>query len=286
MSFATFNIQKVKTIAELYARCHHNYRESTPKNAHGEQSNLNRYNKNRNPAGRMVKRFNEAQDMRVAAGARKMRNTTVRAVEVILGASPEFFEGKSDADILEWSQTQVEWARKYYKGKGNVLGIALHQDEKTPHVHLLIEPLTHKVDKTTGINLPIWDAKGLHGNKSEMNKTRTSHARANALKYQLKRGKNYHELGETPPEYTKDIKTLRREQKELDEAMSNTSLEDLMGWANEVKRLIVDLEEADKFQVAIDKAERKQDKLEILKQTNKQSPGLKPTPPWMKGPGR
>ena len=285
MSFATFNIQKVKTVSELYARCHHNYRETTPKNVDGERTKLNKYNRLKNPAGKMIERFNEAQDIRAAAGARKMRSTTVRAVELVLGASPEFFKGKSKKDIDEWAKTQIKWAKEYYKGKGLIAGSALHLDETTPHLHIMIEPKTMKVDKTTGKKLPVWDAFRLVGNKVEMNKARSSHAEANA-KYELKRGKNYYELGETPPKYDKDIKQLRREQKQLEQELEGTSLDDLMSWANEVARLIPDEVEAKEFLSVLEDAQQKNDKMQIVKETNKVSQSLKPKPPWMSGPGR
>jgi len=74
---------------------------------------------------------------------RKIRPDAVRAVEILLTASPEYFE--RDADNVcrtipkRWVQLQEEFLRKQF-GK-NLVQAVLHMDEKSPHIHAIVIPL-------------------------------------------------------------------------------------------------------------------------------------------------
>jgi hypothetical protein len=77
---------------------------------------------------------------------RKVRDDQVRCMEVILTASPEFFERDADGRAVDMSQSQwfkdqLTFLEKTF-GKENVLSCTLHQDEKSPHVHAVIAPIT------------------------------------------------------------------------------------------------------------------------------------------------
>jgi hypothetical protein len=77
---------------------------------------------------------------------RKVRDDQVRCMEVILTASPEFFERDADGRAVDMSQSQwfkdqLTFLEKTF-GKENVLSCTLHQDEKSPHVHAVIVPIT------------------------------------------------------------------------------------------------------------------------------------------------
>lgn len=77
----------------------------------------------------------------------KRRKDAVEVVELLLSASPEFFDSiESDRRKLaahptfkKWVQETVAWAKKEL-GK-NVVDIALHLDENSPHFHVLFVPL-------------------------------------------------------------------------------------------------------------------------------------------------
>ncbi len=78
----------------------------------------------------------------------KRRKDAVECVEVILSASPEFFEAiESDRAKLskhpkfkQWCDETIKWARHEY-GK-NIIDCVLHMDERTPHFHISFVPLT------------------------------------------------------------------------------------------------------------------------------------------------
>lgn len=80
----------------------------------------------------------------------RLRKNGVIAYEAILSASHAFFEAgtpEERAQRLEaWTKAQVDWARDRY-GSHRIASMVLHEDEKTPHVHLIVLPLEVKPDK-------------------------------------------------------------------------------------------------------------------------------------------
>jgi hypothetical protein len=77
---------------------------------------------------------------------RKVRADQVRAVEVVLTASPEAFKRRpdgraADQSISNWTARNLEFLEEKY-GKKNVVSFTLHQDEKTPHIHAVLVPIT------------------------------------------------------------------------------------------------------------------------------------------------
>ncbi|MBM5037076.1 plasmid recombination protein, partial [Vibrio parahaemolyticus] len=71
----------------------------------------------------------------------KGQNQTVVAVELVLQASPEFFDENpvSSEKFEQWVNLNVEHIKQKYKD--NLLDIVLHLDEKTPHFHINVMPL-------------------------------------------------------------------------------------------------------------------------------------------------
>lgn len=78
-------------------------------------------------------------------GVQVGKNNTVKMLEFVLTASPEFFKTASPGQIKQWEKKQVEWAKKEF-GE-NLKFMVLHKDEKTPHIHLCILPAVKKVHK-------------------------------------------------------------------------------------------------------------------------------------------
>lgn len=78
----------------------------------------------------------------------KVRKDAVVAVELMLSASPEWFDGltKDRAALHQhpkfrkWASNTMKWARQEF-GQ-NIIDVALHMDESSPHMHVLAVPLT------------------------------------------------------------------------------------------------------------------------------------------------
>ena len=71
----------------------------------------------------------------------RVRKDSVTAVEVLITASPEFFEGKKPRDVKEF----FDHALNFMKAKQDAatyISAVVHVDEKTPHMHLCFVPIT------------------------------------------------------------------------------------------------------------------------------------------------
>ena len=265
--FATINIQKIKTDSELEARYKHNRRRGkVSSNVQISQIHRNKHSKH-NISERSKSMFRQVQGNRMKAGANQMRSTSVKAVELVLGASSEYFEGKTEEEIIEWGRTQIEWAKEYYKDRGKLLGFDLHLDETTPHIHLIFAPIVKNMDKKTGKMLETYSAKEFQGSKAEMNRMRSSHAEANE-KHGLERGKDYFKEGEKPPENIDSIKELRRKTAEAEKVYESLSMCDLNDFIRE-------RDETKQFAKEVAEAFANDDKPTLIKVAKKLSPKKK-----------
>ena len=72
---------------------------------------------------------------------KKKRKDVVTMVEMLFTASPEFFENMSAEEIRQYFQKCYEFAAKKY-GAENIIAADVHLDEKTPHMHLELVPIS------------------------------------------------------------------------------------------------------------------------------------------------
>jgi len=99
----------------------------------------------------------EAEKQISKAGCRA-RKDSVRVVETLITASPEFFQGKKPREVKEF----FEYALAFIQSKQapeTIISAVVHMDEKTPHMHLCFVPLTE--DKRLS-------AKDIVGNKKKL----------------------------------------------------------------------------------------------------------------------
>ncbi|WP_051234076.1 MobV family relaxase [Halomonas halocynthiae] len=71
----------------------------------------------------------------------KVRKDSVRAIEFILTASPEWFEKATKEQFEEWQEANIDWLKLKY-GEDNLVSAVLHLDEQTPHIHAHVVPVT------------------------------------------------------------------------------------------------------------------------------------------------
>ncbi len=139
---AICRIAKCKSSGSATGKTQHNYREREVLNADKERQHLNQEYINLSHRG-----IWEIATERIeqAGVTRKVKPDAVRAVEMILTASADFFDRDESGlayDIRgsEWLKKNQEFLENRY-GK-NVVALTLHQDEKTPHLHAIIVPIT------------------------------------------------------------------------------------------------------------------------------------------------
>lgn len=66
----------------------------------------------------------------------KKKDNSVKMMEFVLTASPDFFKSLNAKQLNDWKKEQVAFAQKEFGD--NVKFAVLHLDEKTPHIHLMV----------------------------------------------------------------------------------------------------------------------------------------------------
>ena len=86
-------------------------------------------------------KYRQVSDQIIRESECRVRKDSVTAVEVLITASPEFFEGKKPREVKEF----FDHALVFMKAKQDAatyISAVVHMDEKTPHMHLIFVPLT------------------------------------------------------------------------------------------------------------------------------------------------
>ena len=76
----------------------------------------------------------EAEKQIAEAGCRT-RSDSVRVVEALVTASPEFFKGKKKSEVKAYFTEALDFIQKY-QSKDTIITSVVHNDQKTPHNHL------------------------------------------------------------------------------------------------------------------------------------------------------
>lgn len=88
-----------------------------------------------------IKSYLQETNSRIKAAGCKTRKDSVRFVDTLITASPEFFKGKKREEIRTFFQCAVDFLSRKI-GKDNIFAATVHLDEKTPHMHLCFTPIT------------------------------------------------------------------------------------------------------------------------------------------------
>lgn len=148
--YAIIRINKLKD-GDLGGVERHNLRIGPPEpNVDPTRSHLNRYIKSGNHGlkNSILTRIKDA------GVTRKIRPDAVLGIEVMMTASPEFFdadmrEGKSPK-LEEWIADSVNYVNELAGGEQNIVQLVLHMDETgSPHLHAVFVPLTDDAPSTS-----------------------------------------------------------------------------------------------------------------------------------------
>lgn len=138
---AICRVAKVKGAGSIGGKSEHNYRLGHVPNADPERKHLNHeYVLNYENLGKAIQARIEH------AGIQRVRQDAVKGMEFILSASPERFKrdetGQTMGDYREhpWVKANLDFMKQRYGP--NLVAFTLHQDEKTPHIHAIVVPIT------------------------------------------------------------------------------------------------------------------------------------------------
>ena len=87
------------------------------------------------------RKYRAEAERQIAQAKCRTRKDSVRMVEALVTASPEFFKGKSPKEIAAYFQRAADFLIDRV-GRENIVSAMVHMDEKTPHLHLVFVPLT------------------------------------------------------------------------------------------------------------------------------------------------
>ena len=158
----------------------------------------------------------EAEKQIAEAGCRT-RSDSVRVVEALVTASPEFFKGKKMGEIKAYFTEALAFIREHQEPK-TIISAVVHMDEKTPHMHLCFVPLT--ADGRLS-------AKEIVGNKKKLTQWQDRFWEHMVKKYpDLERGESASETGRDhiPPRVFKEAVHLNRMKEQILKLMTDTNL--------------------------------------------------------------
>ena len=155
------------------------------------------------------------------------RSDSVRVVEALITATPEFFKGKKRAEIKEFFNEALEFI-KQNQAPETIISAVVHMDEKTPHMHLSFVPLT--ADGRLS-------AKEIVGNKRKLTQWQDRFWEHMVRKYpDLERGESASETGRDhiPPRVFKEMTRLTKQKAKLEELLSGVNAFNAKGKAAEI----------------------------------------------------
>jgi len=123
-------MKKIKSRVSLVGALKHDTREWEPKNADPKRMIENAYTASSLQA---IEKYGKILP-------EKVRKNAVHAIEVVLTSSPEWFETASKKNVQLFVNKSRAWLYKLF-GQKNELLLAVHMDEKTPHIHAIFMPL-------------------------------------------------------------------------------------------------------------------------------------------------
>ena len=172
----------------------------------------------------------EAEKQIAEAGCRT-RSDSVRVVEALVTASPEFFKGKKKGEIKAYFQEALDFIREHQDSK-TIISAVVHMDEKTPHMHLCFVPLTK--DKRLS-------AKEIVGNKKKLTWWQDEFWKHMVKKYpDLERGESASETGRThiPPRLFKEAVHLNRMKEQIMAILNDSNPFNKKSKAEELETLL------------------------------------------------
>ena len=174
----------------------------------------------------------EAEKQIAEAGCRA-RKDSVRVVETLITASPEFFANKKPKEVKEFFAHALEFIQKK-QAPETIISALVHMDEKTPHMHLCFVPLTE--DKRLS-------AKDIIGNKKKLTQWQDEFWKHMVKKYpDFERGESASETGRThiPPRLFKEAVRLNRQKEKITRLLSEITPLNAKKKSAEIESILTD----------------------------------------------
>jgi len=179
------------------------------------------------PAGR----YRTAAENQIQAAGCRTRTDSVRVVEVMFTATPEFFKGKKPPEVRCYFEEALRFFEQY-QSRETIISAVVHMDEKTPHMHLSFIPLTPDGRLS---------AKEIVGNKKKLTWWQDKFWEHMVQKYpDLERGESASQTGRDhiPPRIFKEITRLNKQRQKLEELLTGIGPLNSKKRAAEISKLL------------------------------------------------
>ena len=160
------------------------------------------------------RKYRAESERQIAEAGCRTRSDSVRVVEALITATPEFFKGKKRSELKEFFNEALEFI-KQNQAPETIISAVVHLDEKSPHMHLCFVPLTE--DKRLC-------AKEILGNKKKLTQWQDKYWEHIVKKYpDLERGESASETGRDhiPTRVFKQMARLNKQHDKLAELLSD-----------------------------------------------------------------
>ena len=177
------------------------------------------------------RKYREEAEKQIAEAGCRTRSDSVRLVEALVTATPEFFKGKKKAEIKAYFQEALDFIREHQDQK-TIISAVVHMDEKTPHMHLSFVPLT--ADGRLS-------AKEIVGNKKKLTQWQDKFWEHMVRKYpDLERGESASQTGRDhiPPRVFKEMTRLTKQKAKLEELLAGIGAFNAKSRAAEIAALL------------------------------------------------
>ena len=172
-------------------------------------------------------KYRAESERQIAAAGCRTRKDSIRMIETLFTASPEFFKGKKRAEIRVFFEEALHFLEQH-QSKETIISAVVHMDEKTPHMHLSFVPLTEDGRLC---------AKEIVGNKKKLTQWQDRFWEHMVKKYpDLERGESAGETGRDhiPPRLFKEMTRLTKQKAKLEELLSGVNAFNAKGKAAEI----------------------------------------------------
>ena len=176
-------------------------------------------------------RYRAEAERQISAAGCRTRKDSIRVVEVLFTATPDFFKEKNRAEVKAFFTEALYFFEKQ-QAKETILSAVVHMDEKTPHMPLSFVPLT--ADGRLS-------AKDIVGNKKKLTWWQDKFWEHMVQKYpDLERGESASQTGRDhiPPRIFKEMTRLNKQRQKLDELLTGIGPLNSKKRAAEISKLL------------------------------------------------
>jgi hypothetical protein len=175
--YQILRVEKLRKISNVASSGSHIFRERVTKNADPERTPLN-HGEGARSSAELVEAVNarlKTVPKPKPSNGKTSQVENVVCLEYLIGASPEFFKLKTDAEREQYFKDGLDFI-KVRHGAENVVCSDIQLDEKTPHMSVFVVPIV----KVEGVGTRIRNVKAAGGGRKDIEVPNKSTVRLSA----------------------------------------------------------------------------------------------------------